>query len=74
MCSQLLSVTKGLTKAGENFDAKSPLKIILSILFELGDDEMEAVRLVVIETVSSILQYLDEGISFFNLDKFSSFD
>lgn len=62
MCSQLLSIVKGLTRNGESSEAKSPVRVVLSVLFELGDDEIEAVRLVVIETASTMLQYLDEGI------------
>lgn len=61
ICSQLLSITKGLTKNGENIDGKGPVRLILSILTSLGEDEAEAVRLVVVETVSTILQYLDQG-------------
>ena len=61
MCSQLVSIIKGLTKNGENLEAKVPVRTVLSVLFELGDDEIEAVRLVVVETASAILQYLDEG-------------
>lgn len=60
MCAQLASIIKGLTKNGECSDAKNPVRVVLSVLFELGDDEVEAVRLVVVETASAILQYLDE--------------
>ncbi|XP_057374464.1 serine/threonine-protein phosphatase 4 regulatory subunit 4-like [Daphnia carinata] len=60
MCAQLVSIIKGLTKNGENSEAKIPVRVVLSVLFELGDDEVEAVRLVVVETASAILQYLDE--------------
>lgn len=61
MCAQLLSIIKGLTRDGESHDARTPVRVVLSVLFELGDDEVEAVRLVVIETASTVLQYLDEG-------------
>ena len=61
MCSQLLSITKGLTKNGEDHSAKEPVDTVISVLFELGDDEVESVRLVVVETISSMLQYLEPG-------------
>ena len=61
MCAQLVSIVKGLTKNGESSEKQVPVRVVLSVLFELGDDEVEAVRLVVVETASAILQYLDEG-------------
>ena len=71
MCAQLVSIIRGLTKNGENTEAKIPVRVVLSVLFELGDDEVEAVRLVVVETASTVLQYLDKG-EFHSSDPFTS--
>lgn len=61
MCAQLPFLLRGLTKCLEDDKAKAIVRTVLSVLFELGDDEIETVRLVVIESASTGLQYLDRG-------------
>ena len=61
MCAQLPSLLRGLAKSVEDDQSKATIRIVLSVLFELGDDEIETVRLVVVESASTGLQYLDKG-------------
>ena len=64
MCAQLPFLLHGLAKSIEDEKCKATIRLVLSVLFELGDDEIETVRLVVIESASGSLQYLDKGTLF----------
>jgi hypothetical protein len=61
VCTQLLMLAKGLSNNGVNQLDKASVSVLLSMLVELSGDEEEAVRLVAVETSSSILHLLDKG-------------
>ena len=60
VCSQLLMLVKGLSSHGSDLLSRAAVADVVQIVVQLSRDDEGAVRLVAVETTSSLLQYLDK--------------